>query len=129
MRRLEVEVLKKRSRMFLEESRSSLDKGFYDVACFLAEQALQLYLKATLLELVGDYPRTHSVRQLLGELNRHLRAGELEKFASENRARMLALEDAYLMARYFTREYEREDALDMVELVDKLLKLIEKYTR
>jgi HEPN domain-containing protein len=33
---------------------------------FNAEQAAQLYLKATLLEPVGDFPRRRSVLYLLG---------------------------------------------------------------
>jgi len=37
---------------------------------FNAEQAAQLYLKATLLEPVGDFPRRRSVLYLLGELKR-----------------------------------------------------------
>ncbi|MEZ0346381.1 MAG: HEPN domain-containing protein [Infirmifilum sp.] len=35
----------------------------------IAEQAAQLYLKSTLLELVGDFPRTHSIIFLLGNLD------------------------------------------------------------
>lgn len=123
-RRLEVEVLKKRSLMFLEESKHALNSGYYDIACFLAEQSLQLYLKALLLELVGDYPRTHSIRRLIGELNRIVNSRELEEFISANRVRLLALEDAYLTSRYFVREYEREDAEDMVNLAEVAISLI-----
>lgn len=124
--RLEVNVLRKRSFMFLEESKYALNRGFYDLACFLAEQALQLYLKSLLLELIGDYPRTHSIRQLLGELNRILKLHELEEFIAVNRARLLALEDAYLMSRYYIREYGKEDAEDMVKLVEELVSLIKR---
>ncbi len=42
-----------------------MDRKFYDVAAFSLEQALQLFLKASLLKLGVDYPRTHSVRKLL----------------------------------------------------------------
>ncbi|MEM1645916.1 MAG: HEPN domain-containing protein [Ignisphaera sp.] len=126
MHRLEVEILKKRSSMFLEEARHALDRGFYDLVCFLSEQSLQLYLKALLLELVGDYPRTHSIRHLLGELNRVLKSRELEDFVVANRARLLALEDAYLMSRYYIREYEKEDAEDMIRLVEEVLSLLKK---
>ncbi|MEM4970736.1 MAG: HEPN domain-containing protein [Sulfolobales archaeon] len=126
MHRLEVEILKKRSSMFLEEAKHALDRGFYDLTCFLAEQSLQLYLKAVLLELVGDYPRTHSIRHLLGELNRVLKSQDLEGFVAANRSRLLALEDAYIMSRYYIREYEREDAEDMVKLVEEVLSLLKR---
>lgn len=124
LHRQEVEVLKKRSLMFLEESEHALNNEYHDIACFLAEQALQLYLKALLLELVGEYPRTHSIRRLMGELNRVINSRELDEFVSVNRVRLLALEDAYLMSRYFVREYEREDAEDMVKLVKETISLI-----
>ena len=124
--RREVEVLRRRSLEFLEEARIALRRGSFDIACFLAEQALQLYLKSILLELVGDYPRTHSVRRLLGEVNRLLNSSELEEFIRVNRIRLSVLEDAYLMAKYFVKEYSREDAEDMIKLVKETINIIDK---
>ncbi len=124
--RVEIEVLKKRSLRFLEEAKFALERKSYDVACFLAEQPLQLYLKSVLLEIVGDYPRTHSIRRLLGELVKVLKSSELEGFIRENRVRLSALEDAYLMARYFVKEYSGEDAEDMVELVRETISVVDK---
>ncbi|NOZ89142.1 MAG: HEPN domain-containing protein [Crenarchaeota archaeon] len=46
----------------------ALEKRRQDVAVFLAEQALQIYPKAQLHRVLGDYPRTHSIRQLLALL-------------------------------------------------------------
>jgi len=43
--------------MMLEEARDALGKKRFDVAVFLAEQGLQLYLKAQLYRLLGEYPR------------------------------------------------------------------------
>ncbi len=119
----EVEVLKKRSLEFLEEARMALGRGAYDVACFLAEQALQLFLKSALLKVAGDYPRA-GVRRLLGELSRILKSREIMEFVRANRARLSALEDAYMMARYFVKEYDEEDAKDMVELAWEAMKLV-----
>ncbi len=125
----EVEVLKRRSLEFLEEAKEALRRGFYDVACFLAEQSLQLYLKSLLLEIVGDYPRTHSVRRLLGEVANVLSSEELRRFVKVNRARLLALEDTYLMARYYVRRYEREDAEDMIKVVKEVIDVINRLRR
>ena len=124
--RLEVEVLKRRALEFLEEARAALRRCSFDVSCFLAEQALQLYLKSVLLRVVGEYPRTHSVRRLLGELSRILGSRELEEHVKANRVRLSALEDAYLMARCFVKEYSREDAEDMVKLVEETLSVISR---
>ncbi len=76
----EVELLKRRAYEFLEEARMAMRRGFHDGACFLAEQAAQLFLKAVLLEAVGDYPRTHSVRRLLGEIQQIMESQELKEF-------------------------------------------------
>jgi len=122
--RSEVEVLRRRSLGFLDGARAALERGSYDIACFLAEQSLQLYLKSVLLEVVGDYPRTHSVRRLLGELRDVLGSKVLRDFIKANRARLSNLEDAYLMARYFVKEYVKEDAEDMVKLVEEVMRVV-----
>lgn len=41
-----------------------VSKGFYGLAVFSLEQALQLFIKSKLLENGAEYPRTHSVRFL-----------------------------------------------------------------
>ncbi len=127
--REEVELLKRRAYGFLEEARLAARRGFHDGACFLAEQAVQLFLKAVLLEVIGDYPRTHSIRRLLGEILRILRSQELEEFIRTNKIRLSALEDAYLMARYFIKEYDEDDSRDMLELAENTIKLAERVVR
>ena len=64
----EYEVLLRRARWFLEEAEEALGRGRFDLACFLAEQAAQLRLEAALLKLLGNYPRLHQLRPLLGVL-------------------------------------------------------------
>jgi len=65
----EVELLRKRSKGFLNGAKERLKAGEYDVACFMAEQAVQLHLKSVILELSGEIPRTHSIRKLLSVLS------------------------------------------------------------
>ncbi len=127
--KLEVEILRRRALEFLEEAKIALERGSYDLACFLSEQALQLYLKSTILMIVGDYPRTYSIRRLLGELNKIIGSKELEEFIKANRVRFIALEDAYFMARYFVSEYSREDAEDMIKLAEEAINLVNKVVR
>lgn len=64
-RREEEEHLLKRSRNFLETAEYQISKGFYDLAAFSLEQALQPFLKAKILAEGVVYPRTHSVRVIL----------------------------------------------------------------
>ena len=126
VRRAETEILRRRALDFLEEARIALKRGSFDIACFLAEQTLQLYLKFALLKVLGDYPRTRGVRGLLGELNRVLGSKDLEEFIKANRARLSTLEDAYLMARYFVKEYDAEDAEDMVKLAEETIEVVSR---
>ncbi len=82
----EYKLLMERSTMYLEEAREALDKGRYDISVFLAEQGLQLFLKAQLLRVLGDYrspesgtlewfrvPPSGSSRSPLGGLRRFAR--------------------------------------------------------
>ncbi|MEM1509149.1 MAG: HEPN domain-containing protein [Thermofilaceae archaeon] len=56
--------MRRRARSFLARALESFNAGDYDVAVFLVEQAVQLYLKALLLEKVSDYPKVHSIMTL-----------------------------------------------------------------
>jgi len=122
----EVSVLRRRSEEFLRQAEMSLRSSAYDAAVFLSEISLQLYLKSVLLEAVGDYPRTHSIRALLSEISKHLGRRDLENFMRVNRARLIALEDAYFTARYSTNLFTQEDAEDAIKLVKEVLELVGK---
>ncbi|MEM1523171.1 MAG: HEPN domain-containing protein [Thermofilaceae archaeon] len=64
----------------------SFDAGDYDIAVFLAEQAVQLHLKLVLLEKVGDYPKVHSIMTLASILARLPECRGLASFLEEDRA-------------------------------------------
>jgi len=121
----EVEALRRRAREFLRLAEVSLREGAYDAAAFLAAVSLQLYLKSVLLGAVGDYPRTHSVRVLLSEIARRLGREDIEGFVRANRARLIALEDAYFTARYSTSPFTQEDAEDAVKLVREVIEVVD----
>ena len=116
----------------MEEARDAYAKQRYDLAVFLAEQALQLYLKAQLLRVLGDYPRTHSVRQLLVMLSKALEGDaeeEVREFIRRERPRLSELEDVYIVSRYGLRIYTREDAEDILFTVEKVIAFVEKLLR
>ena len=52
----------------------------YKLAAFNIEQAVQLYIKAKLLELLGEFPRTHSLVMLLRGLSKVFRKEGVERF-------------------------------------------------
>ncbi len=122
-------VLRRRALAFLEEAREARDP---DLAVFFAEQAMQLYTKATLYELFGERVRTHGIRELLGLLARLLEeAGFVEEaervrgFVAENRGLLIEAEEAYTLARYGETGYTRGDAERMIRLAEELIKLLE----
>ncbi|MGB9760119.1 MAG: HEPN domain-containing protein [Thermoproteota archaeon] len=121
----EVKLMKRRATSFLEVAKYSLQRGIYDIAAFNAEQATQLYLKATLLELIGDFPRTHSVIFLLNELKR-INEKEVSDFVKENKRGLHNLEDAYLTSRYFYKIFDREDGEYLISLAEKVMSFCEK---
>lgn len=84
--------------MFLESAKGNLTRKLYDVACFEADQATQLFLKAYVLKFTGLVPRTHSLRTLLGHLASvpNVDKDVIHKFVTEHRSDLIMLEDAYL---------------------------------
>ena len=122
VRAREVKGLKKKSGEFLEGGKRALDAGQFDLSCFLYEQSLQLFLKADLLAKAGDFPRTHSLRELLGEFREGV--PQVGSFVRRNRARISSLEDAYVLARYSGKEYSKEDAADAARLCDEVMRLV-----
>ena len=123
----------RRARALLEGALWRLERGEYDLACFEAEQAAQLALKALLYEATGSAPRTHDLSTLLGTLYRFLRDSGLEQearqvasHAQEHRPLIWLLEDAYTKARYGDIEYTERDAQDCVEEARRLLGLAER---
>jgi len=56
---------------FLLDAEHHAEHGPYWLACFEAQQAAELYLKALLVSIAGTYPFTHDLAELLeaiGEL-------------------------------------------------------------
>jgi len=123
-----VNILLKKSRMFLNSAKGNIARRLYDVACFDADQATQLFLKAHILKFSGFVPRTHGIRTLLGHLASILEVNKkaITRFVTEHRSDLMMLEDAYLRARYMDEEYNRQDAKKCVEIAEKVIELVKK---
>ncbi len=77
----------------LEHARSDLQHGFYNWACFSAQQAAEKAVKAV-FQKMGAEAWGHSVADLLQELSRH------HSVASELVDGALELDKVYIPARY-----------------------------
>ena len=109
MRIEEFKSLLERSRRFYETAIMQIEKGFNDLAAFSLEQCLQLYLKAYLLKLGVDFPRTHSVRRLLELIHEVTSKDEVKELLRKFSVELGSLEDAYITSRYVVRDYSPEE--------------------
>ena len=128
-----VERLKRRARRFLAHAHTALRDRDFDIACFCAEQAAQLRLKALFLRMVGYVPRTHSIRELLGDLVSALKvlgreelASRIAAFSRDNRNVLRRLDEAYTGARYLPHEFDEEDARACVEVAEVLISMLDE---
>ncbi len=62
MHKEEIELFLKRPRNFLDGAKERFQKEDWDLTCFMAEQSVQILLKAIILEMGGEIPKTHSIR-------------------------------------------------------------------
>ena len=120
----EYNYLVERSRRFLVTAETQIERGFYDLAVYSLEQALQLYLKACLLKLGVDYPRTHSIRRLLELIYRLSGSEDIKRVLAEYVIELGVLEDAYITSRYIAREYSSEEARRLYQVVREVIRIV-----
>lgn len=110
----------------MRHARSALAEMDYDSASFFAEQASQLFLKTRMLDEVGEIPRVHGVRELLGMLagSTPERGRAIRSFSRRNREELRLLDDAYISARYLPTAYTKEEAAALVRLARQIRRLV-----
>ena len=116
----EIEFLLKRAINFLDGARERFKKEDWDLTCFMAEQSVQLFMKATILEKCGEVPKTHSIRKLFGLLYQLTK----EKVFKYDRKALIFLESAYLNSRYFNFVYEKDDASEALKIAEEVKNLV-----
>ncbi len=121
-----IENLKKRSKRFLDLAKYSIEKGDYDLAAFNLEQGLQLYLKAEILKNGARFPHTHDLIELLEFLYEIKKDEIIRRIISEYAVELGSLTDAYIMARYFTRKYTKEEVEKLLNAVENIISKIER---
>jgi len=118
----EVRVLRERALAFQRRARESFNSGDYDLTAFLSEQAVQLYLKSILLEELGDYPRTHSISYLFSLISKIQKYKDMGKFFEERKKIFRLMEDSYISSRYLPREFTKEEAEELLNAAEEVLK-------
>jgi len=121
--REEIAVFKRRAEEAFDSVQLMMERGYYDWAIVMLEQALQLLVKYYLAKTVGYFSKTHNLRKLLEE------AGSLdERFSEFYKKHMDAIEvisDAYISGRYLPRRYTKEEIEGKLDLYRELLEIVE----
>ena len=109
-----------RAKHFLRVSEFDVREGRYDIALFHLEQAVQPAVKAYLLRELGDFPRTHSLHDLIEVSGSDC----LQRLAEEYWYVVDILEDAYTGSRYFIRRYGRREYEAAKRFVEEVFQCI-----
>ena len=83
---------------------------------------MQLYLKSILLEELGDYPRTHSISYLFSLISKIQKYKDMGKFFEERKKIFRLMEDSYISSRYLSREFTKEEAEELLNAAEEVLK-------
>jgi HEPN domain-containing protein len=124
MRKSEAKKFVERARGFYEDAVNDFKSGRFDLAIFHLEQVAQFLIKAKLLEIYGDFPRIHSIKDLLTLLGERFKKEEIKAFLEENLEGISLLSDAYITARYYFRDFSKEEVERSFELIKKLSRMI-----
>lgn len=82
------DFLQEKAEGFLEDAEYDVSRKKWFLAAFHLEQTCQLYLKYYLFKELGDYPKAHSLEELLRELEKVYPKNktELKKFEKKRQA-------------------------------------------
>ncbi len=120
----EIEILLERAEGFVDDASNDLRKARFDLALVHIEQAMQLIIKAKLLDLKGYFEKTHSLRKLLQELAEIFKKEEITAFIEKHREMLKIIEFSYIAGRYSTEEFEKELAEKAFEVYKELRSLL-----
>ena len=118
----EAEALRRRSSEYMQTYEFHISRGMYALAMFDLEQALQLYVKARLLEEGVAYPRTHSLRRLLDLLAGVKNDDRLRRVVKEYAVELRLLEEAYISSRYVATDFSEEEVARVRRAVEEVMR-------
>lgn len=124
---MERDFLKKRAESFLRDAKFAFKEKRWFAVAFHLEQASQLYLKYYLFRKLKDFPKTHSLKELLINIGKTYSClPKIKKFIKSKERVINDLEEAYLTSRYLPVEFNKEEILEMKKFVKELKQLLKK---
>ena len=125
-------TLCKRAHNYLNSAIRNFKERNYDVSILEAGIASELMIKALIIALGYEPPRTHEIRQLLLALLNHIKekkfediVNEVESFIGKFRKELIILEDSRRLGQYCAVSIDYDRAKITINIVKKILKLIE----
>lgn len=120
------DFLIKRAESFLRNAGDLLQKEEYSLAAFNFEQASQLYLKYYLFLKLKDFPKTHSLSELLLDIGDvYSQQGAVKGLREKNASVIGDLEQAYISSRYLPVEFYLPQVKEMGKFVSLLINFLE----
>jgi HEPN domain-containing protein len=113
-----MDFLRERSGAFFRGAEHYFEVKEYALAAFSVEQAVQLILKDFLRSRLGDFAKTHNLKILFNSCSKL--CPSLAKFYDDSETLISNIEDAYIMARYFDKEYGESEVRRMLQFYRNL---------
>jgi HEPN domain-containing protein len=111
--------LRERSQAFFRGAKRYFEEKEYALSAFNIEQAVQLALKGFLQSRLGDFAKTHNLKILFEDCSKL--CPSLAKVYAGSEILISNIEDAYIMARYFDKEYSASEVKVMLEFYETLV--------
>lgn len=127
---VKADFLKEKAKTFLEDAQYDISRKKWFAAAFHLEQTVQLYLKYSLFKKLGDYPKVHSLEELLRGLKKVYPENrkEIERILKEKASVIGDLNQAYITSRYLPIEFNQFQIENMLKFTKELIKFLEKLS-
>jgi HEPN domain-containing protein len=116
--------LKTKADKFMDMAEVAFEKGYYDLAALHLEQAAQLYLKYSIGIYLGDFPKTHSLEELLQILSTFHEKVQLKELIHQEKDTINDLYKSYFESRYFDEPITANQVIKMKKLVLRIKDMV-----
>jgi len=120
----EIEIMLRRAKVFERDAKIDFENKDYDIALLHIEQAIQLLLKAKLLDLTGYYEKTHKITKLMEDLCKVYENEDLESLLDNEYFILKRIEQAYISGRYLVESFNEKDVNEGFRILNKIKKLL-----
>jgi HEPN domain-containing protein len=119
-----MDFLKQKSAAFFRGAERYFEDKEYGLAAFSVEQAVQLLLKDFLRAHLGEFTRTHKPTILFDDCSKL--CPNLARLYDSSITLISSIEDAYIMARYFEKDYDEKEISKMLQFYRDLGKELDE---